>query len=89
MARLRLDAREIVDRESFHDLFARELGFPGFYGRNGDAWIDCMSCLREDCGMTRLLLGPEEVLTLELRTPPTLAAACRRSPRRCRTGAAS
>lgn len=66
MARLRLDAREIVDGDSLHDVFARELGFPGWYGRNGDAWIDCVSCLREDCGMTRFLLGPDEVLTLEL-----------------------
>jgi RNAse (barnase) inhibitor barstar len=28
---------------SFHEAFASALGFPSWYGRNMDAWIDCMS----------------------------------------------
>ena len=33
----------IQDEQSFHDVFARALGFPAFYGRNWDAWIDSVS----------------------------------------------
>jgi RNAse (barnase) inhibitor barstar len=33
---------EIDDWESFHSVFQRELGFPAFYGRNMNAWIDCL-----------------------------------------------
>jgi hypothetical protein len=38
-----LDGRKIA--ESFHDYFAEEFGFPDFYGRNMDAWIDCITYL--------------------------------------------
>ena len=40
--------------EAFHNHFARTFGFPDFYGRNMNAWIDCMGDL--DCpenGMTK------------------------------------
>lgn len=37
----------IVGWESFHDVFAETLGFPAFYGRNMDAWIDCMTSADE------------------------------------------
>ena len=33
----------IVDWESFHDVFDETLGFPGYYGRNMNAWIDCLT----------------------------------------------
>jgi len=33
----------ITDWASFHDVFMHTLGFPDFYGRNMDAWIDCMT----------------------------------------------
>jgi RNAse (barnase) inhibitor barstar len=38
-----LDGRRIRDLESFHDLCAWALGFPAYYGRNWDAWIDCLT----------------------------------------------
>jgi hypothetical protein len=68
MAHVRLDTAAITDWPSFHDEFRRALGFPDFYGANLDAWIDCMSYLRDDgaAGMASLTLGPEEVLLLEL-----------------------
>lgn len=44
---LRLDGRQLVDWPAFHDTFAQALGFPDFYGRNQDAWIDCMTRLDE------------------------------------------
>lgn len=40
-----IPAHEITDWDSFHDVFKRVFGFPDFYGRNMDAWIDCMTDL--------------------------------------------
>ena len=39
------DMPKITDYETFHDVFAEIFGFPGFHGRNLDAWIDCRSLL--------------------------------------------
>ncbi len=66
MAIARLDGSKILDWASFHDASARELGFPSFYGRNLDAWIDCLSYLDEGDGMSRFTLAPGEVLDLEV-----------------------
>ncbi len=49
---VRIDASRIRAWDSFHDVFASTFGFPGFYGRNMNAWIDCMTDLSEDTGMT-------------------------------------
>ncbi len=43
---------QITDWDTFHDAFAATLGFPGFYGRNMDAWIDCVTSVDRDDGMT-------------------------------------
>ena len=58
---------EIHDRASFHDVFARVLGFPKFYGRNMNAWIDCLRYPDEDVGMMNIVIAPGDVLTLYLR----------------------
>jgi len=48
-----IEGKRISDWNSFHDTFADTLGFPSFYGRNMDAWIDCMTCLDDpEAGMT-------------------------------------
>jgi len=36
---------KITDWPSFHDVFHETLGFPKFYGRNMNAWIDCMTSI--------------------------------------------
>lgn len=47
---VKLDGRKMI--ESFHEYFAETFGFPDFYGKNMDAWIDCMSDLDcEEAGM--------------------------------------
>lgn len=43
MPMFRFDGAQLVDWASFHRVFAQSLGFPAYYGKNMDAWIDCMS----------------------------------------------
>lgn len=63
---VQIDCSKITNRDTFHNLFRDTLGFPDFYGRNMDAWIDCMTSLDEDDGMTSIVIKPGEVLTLQL-----------------------
>jgi RNAse (barnase) inhibitor barstar len=62
-----MDLSKVGDRDSFHAAFASAFGFPNWYGRNMDAWIDCMTNL-DDPGrkLSRVLVTPGEVVTLQL-----------------------
>ena len=66
MATVRLDAARITDWDSFHAESRREFGFPDYYGNSMDAWVDCLSYLRDDEGMTQFCLGEDEILTIEI-----------------------
>ena len=66
MAHVHLDGATIGDWNAFHDRCAAAFGFPAFYGRNMDAWIDCLTYVREGDGMSRFELGPEEPLVIEV-----------------------
>lgn len=58
-----IDAQRITDWDSFHDRFAETFGFPSFYGRNMDAWVDCMSDLDDpDAGMSSVHVAPGDVV---------------------------
>ncbi len=62
-----MDMTGVVDWDSFHDAFARAFGFPDFYGRNMDAWNDCMEDLDDpDAGMTTMHCDPGSFVLLEL-----------------------
>ena len=62
-----IDCREIIDGASFHDVFARTFGFPAFYGRNMNAWIDCMSDLDSpESGMSTIHSTPDDIMVLHL-----------------------
>jgi 2-amino-4-hydroxy-6-hydroxymethyldihydropteridine diphosphokinase len=62
-----INCAAIRDWASFHDEFARAMGFPSFYERNMDAWIDCMTSLDEPRdGMTSVHCTPPDVVTLLL-----------------------
>jgi len=62
---IQIDGDKIKDSDSFHDLFSEVLGFPKFYGRNMNAWIDCMTYLDEpEAGMTSVHVVPGDVLVL-------------------------
>jgi RNAse (barnase) inhibitor barstar len=72
-----IDAERIVDWPSFHAVFAEALGFPPFYGRNMDAWIDCMTYLDDaDAGMSTIHCAPGAVVTLHLRGAKAFATRC-------------
>jgi hypothetical protein len=66
VALARLDGKAIVSWDAFHTACAREFGFPDFYGRNGNAWIDCLSYISEGDGMSRFVLEPDELLRIEV-----------------------
>ena len=62
-----IDARQIIDWQSFHDVFMATFGFPTFYGRNMNAWIDCMTDLDEpDTKMSSIHAPPGGIVVLSL-----------------------
>lgn len=72
-----IDTSGIVDWDSFHDVFAKELGFPDFYGRNIAAWIDCMTYLDDpSAGMTQVHAPEGGVFVLALSDATGFAARC-------------
>jgi hypothetical protein len=72
-----LDTRRITDWESFHSVFAETFGFPDFYGRNMNAWIDCMTALDAPAdGMTTVHAPPGHVLVLQLESVKDFVVRC-------------
>jgi RNAse (barnase) inhibitor barstar len=70
-----IDTANIVDWESFHGIFATAFGFPAFYGRNMNAWIDCMSYLDDpESGMTRVHVPSWGCVTILLEHAGDFAA---------------
>ncbi len=64
---IEIDGKKICDNNGFHNEFSEKLGFPDFYGRNMNAWIDCMSDITDpDSGMTGITIQKDEVLTLHI-----------------------
>lgn len=66
MATARLNGQSITDWDSFHTESQKAFGFPDFYGRNMNAWVDCLSYLRDDDGMSIFRLTENEVLKIEV-----------------------
>jgi RNAse (barnase) inhibitor barstar len=65
---------QITDWSSFHATFAEKLGFPDFYGRNMNAWVDCLTY--EDDAMTAFPVGPGDVLTIQLQDCKAFRERC-------------
>jgi len=77
MTVIKIDTRPIVDWNTFHEVFAATLGFPGFYGRNMNAWIDCMSYVDDaGAGMSSITVEPGGLLVLQLDYVNEFAARC-------------
>lgn len=75
MASATLDGNLITDWPSFHAQCKAVLGFPDFYAGTIDAWVDCLSYLRDDDGMSKFRLKPNEVLEIVVTGADTLRAA--------------
>lgn len=74
MAAVQLDGANITDWDSFHTASATAFGFPAFYGRSLDAWVDSLSYLRDDENMSKFLLKPNEVLEITIDNANILRA---------------
>ena len=74
---VRIDADRIVDWASFHEVFAEAFGFPKFYGKNMDAWIDCLSYLDDpNAGMTSIHVESGRVLSLVVEHASEFKTRC-------------
>ncbi len=65
-----INGKSIQDWESFHNEFQTKLGFFEGYGRNMDAWIDCMSDMftnGEYKSLTKFDLNDGDTFTLVVR----------------------
>jgi RNAse (barnase) inhibitor barstar len=67
MKTINIDGSNITDWESFHDTFYEEMHFPGYYGRNMDAWIDCVGEIARDNEL--LLLNISNIKRLKKNNP--------------------
>ncbi len=72
-----LDGTRITDWPSFHLQSQAVFGFPPFYGRTQDAWIDSLSDLYAPDGLSRFRLAASEHLTITLTDTEGL---CTRAP---------
>jgi len=74
---VKIPTEEIHDWESFHSVFSRLLGFPDFYGRTMNAWIDCMTSVDEpEDGLSTIHGTKEAGLCLDLGDCTDFAKRC-------------
>ena len=66
MPTVRLDGSILTTWDAFHTESHKAFGFPDFYSRNMSAWIDCLSYLRDDDGMSKFRLKPNETLIIDV-----------------------
>jgi hypothetical protein len=66
MAYVVFNAEDISDWDSFHKKSKETFGFPDFYGMNLNAWIDCLTYLRDGDGMSKFHLAENEKLQIEV-----------------------
>lgn len=72
-----VDCDRIANWDNFHDVFAEAFGFPAFYGRNMDAWIDCMSYLDSPSDQMTTVHAPTTGgVVLQLNNVKSLAHRC-------------
>ena len=57
----------IYDWDTFHNFFSNKLGFPDYYGRNMDAWIDLISYLNTEANDCDFSLDKGQMLILEIQ----------------------
>ena len=74
MATAILNGKEITDEASFHAQCVPAFGFPAFYGNSMDAWVDCLSYLRDEDGMSKFRLKANEVLEIVVQDAEIMKA---------------
>ena len=67
MASAELNGASILGWDTFHSESRQAFGFPEFYANTMDAWVDCLSYLRDEDGMTKFRLKPNEVLEIVVK----------------------
>ena len=67
MASVELNGAVIDSEQSFHAECRRAFGFPESYSDTMDGWVDCMSYLRDEDGMTKFKLGANEKLEIVVK----------------------
>ena len=74
---VRVPADRIVDWATFHGVFAETLGFPDFYGRNMNAWIDCLTYRdAPGDGMANVNVEPDDVLAMVVDCAAAFRVRC-------------
>lgn len=77
MVRVKIDGSHILDWETFHSVSSKAFGFPEFYGRNMNAWIDCLTYLDEPTeGMTSIQIEKGSFCVIELINAKDLKSTC-------------
>jgi RNAse (barnase) inhibitor barstar len=74
MKTVHIDGTKIKDWTSFFDEFASAFGFPDFFGRNMDAWIDCMTNLDEE--FNSIYVQPGELVCVAIDRAAEFKAHC-------------
>ena len=69
-----LNGAAITDWTSFHEQCKLSFGFPDFYTATMDAWVDCLSYLHDEDGMTRFRLKPGETLEIVVQDAAAMRA---------------
>ena len=67
MASAELNGAAILGWDTFHSESRQAFGFPEFYANTIDAWVDCLSYLRDEDGMTKFRLKPNEILEIVVK----------------------
>jgi RNAse (barnase) inhibitor barstar len=74
VAKVSLDGAAIGDWDTFHTACQEVFGFPEFYGRNMNAWVDCLSYLRDEENMSKFHLAADEILQIDVENTDALRA---------------
>ncbi len=75
MAIAELNGAAIVDEAAFHAQSRDAFGFPASYANSIDAWVDCLSYLRDEENMTKFRLAQDEVLEVVITDADAMKAA--------------
>lgn len=66
----KINTRRITNWKTFHNVFANDFDFPDYYGRNMNAWIDCM----DDYLVESIVIDLENCAELKNDNPDILEA---------------